>query len=88
MEAVIEVAVSLAGFTVVTVNVADVWPAGTITLAGTAAAAGVSLVSTTVVFTEGAAERTTVPVAVVEPKTDEGEIDTDDTFTDAGQLLT
>lgn len=55
---------------VVVVNVALVWPAGTVTFAGTAASEGLVLASVTTVPPLGAALRNvTVPVDVVPPTT-------------------
>jgi hypothetical protein len=55
-------------FRVVTVNVADVWPAGTVTLTGTVAVAVLLLLSATSVPPVGAPpDKVTVPVEFAEP---------------------
>lgn len=67
---------------VVTVNVVDVLPAGTVTLAGTVAAAALLVVSATVAPPAGAVTFSrTVPVEVLPPTTLVGLSETEETAT-------
>ena len=63
---------------VVTVKLADVWPAGTLTMPGTCAADELPVASVTEIPPEGEGElKKTVPVALVPPATLAGLIVTD-----------